>query len=235
GGSGLMNQFGAGYIQPNQCNTVYFDKNIAGKTDGAGNPVPGVWMCDATPNDLGPHGFAGGVPLEVCVALVNEVNALAATQGITTITHMWLNVPMWGMCSTDPDYSSSSNWTTNALDVIMNPASSLRVAGYSALGYSGSTQVNAPSLIAEHGNEEWNGGNDNKSWAISAGFARYGLPFLPTSSGNEIDICALRAVCGARDAKATGASYLSRVKFVLGMWATFGLATTGGMDGAGNK
>src|SRR6185312_13820062 len=39
GGSGLMNQFGAGYIQPNQCNTVYFDKNIAGKTDGAGNPV----------------------------------------------------------------------------------------------------------------------------------------------------------------------------------------------------
>src|SRR6185312_15389382 len=148
---------------------------------------------------------------------------------------MWLNVPMWGMCSTDPDYSSSSNWTTNALDVIMNPASSLRVAGYSALGYSGSTQVNAPSLIVEHGNEEWNGGNDNKSWAISAGFARYGLPFLPTSSGNEIDICALRAVCGARDAKATGASYLSRVKFVLGMWATFGLATTGGMDGAGNK
>ena len=79
--------------------TFIFDKTIAAQTDGAGNYVYGVWMF----NDVGANnGHDGGVPLEICTALVNEVNAMRPARPI----HMWMNIPHLGLCSMDPDYSA---------------------------------------------------------------------------------------------------------------------------------
>ena len=77
------------------------------QSDGAGGLVYGVWMF----NDIGANnGHEGGVPLEVCVALVNEVNAMRPAHPIG----MWMNIPHLGLCSMDPDYTIGSSWGIQA-------------------------------------------------------------------------------------------------------------------------
>lgn len=97
--------FGNGYIAAADYKTFIFDKTIAAQTDGAGNYIYGVWMF----NDAGANnGHAGGVPLEICAALVNEVNAMQPAHPI----HMWMNIPHLGLCSMDPDYVPGSSWAS---------------------------------------------------------------------------------------------------------------------------
>ena len=114
--------------------TWYFDKTVSGQTDGSGNAIPGAWMFSATPSQSA-VAHSGDVPIEVCVALINELNAMSPAHTIG----MWMNIPSWGLSSMDPDYSTASDWAVNAVDVVMNPSSKVRASGFSALGYSGAT------------------------------------------------------------------------------------------------
>jgi len=216
--------FGA-YLSANDTKTFYFDKTISGQTDGAGNPILGAWMFNADPGS-NVSTYASGMPIEYCVALINELNAMSPAQ----VIGMWMNIPCWGLNSNDPDYSTSSDWAVNAVDVVMNPNSTVRTSGYNALGYSGTTQLNKPNLILEYSNELWpSGTNDGRSWLLNKTAFKW-----PTAgfSTNWQDLKALRSVNWSRDVTASNPPGLSRIFPVLGLWGTFSLSTPG--DGAGN-
>src|SRR5262249_38965371 len=126
-----------GYIAAGDYKTFIFDKAIAAQTDGEGNNVYGVWMF----NDLGSNnGHAGGVPLEICTALINEVNAMRPAQPV----HMWINIPHLGLCSMDPDYAPSSNWGIQAVNTVLHGTN----------GFAGLASV--AQLFIEYSNETWN-------------------------------------------------------------------------------
>src|SRR5207248_1721982 len=100
------------YITAGSYSMLVYDKNIAIQSDGAGNMIFGAWTFDGA----GSNGARGDVPIEVMTALVNEVNALSVSQGITAPINMWLNMPHTGLTSMDPDYTSASDWALNAAD-----------------------------------------------------------------------------------------------------------------------
>lgn len=222
-GSTPASWFGS-YISAGQTKTLYFDKQITGQADGAGNAIFGAWMFTANPQAQF-VGHAGDMPIEVCVALVNELNAMSPVH----LIGMWMNLPLWGLCAIDPDYTTTSDWALNAVDVVMNPSSTNRVSGFSALGYSGASQINQPKLIVEYSNETWNSGNA-KGWMSSRAAQRW-----PTNLGQReyYDLQCLRNTCVTRTVKNANPPGLSRITFMIGMWGTFGLPPTGG-DGAGN-
>ena len=196
--------FGA-YLGSAEYKTWYFDKTVSGQTDGSGNYLPGVWMFSATPHQSA-IGHSGDVPIEVCVALINELNAMSPAHTIG----MWMNIPTWGLSSMDPDYAPASDWAVNAVDVVMNPSSKVRAAGFSALGYSGATQLNQPVLIIEYSNELWpSGTNDGRGYLISR--ASSAGPRSPRSrTGRTSRRCARLASCAIsrrrilRDCRASG-------------------------------
>ena len=84
--------FAVSYLATSRYVTFYFDKNIAGRKDGTGNWVRGAWLTNASVNSTSgtslPHN--GGVPIEVCTALINELNALGPRRPI----HMWITLPL---------------------------------------------------------------------------------------------------------------------------------------------
>lgn len=192
--------------------TLYFDKTLSGQTDGSGNPIMGAWQFSGK---AGAHD--GDVPIEVCVQLINELNAMSPAHTIG----MWMNIPAWGLSSMDPDYSTSSDWAINCLDTVLNPSSSVRVSGYSALGYSGATKLNTPILIVEYSNEAWSSDSQN-GWLVARGIYRW-----PTSypSQDYQDMQALRTTCMATDVKGALSSLLTNTKFVIGVWTAFGMGS----------
>jgi len=134
-------------LAPRFCNRTIIrrgisTKTVAGKTDGAGNWVFGAWLMSRDNSNFNIlQGHWGEFPIEVCVALVNELNAMSLAQGKPNTIGLWLNIPTMGLSTMDPDYTMASDWAVNAVDVVMNPNSAVRVGGFSALGYSGSTQT----------------------------------------------------------------------------------------------
>lgn len=218
--------FGGSSIVANDYNTVYFDKTICGQTDGSGNQILGAWMMGPQRNVSSqpfPVGFQGDYPIEICVALINELNAMSPAHTIG----LWINMPIWGMLSMDADYSSSSNWAVNAYDVIMNPSSTNRVSGYNALGYTGATKNNSPVLIVELSNELWPSGanGDGEAYCINSGLNRWGNAIL--GYGNWQDYKALRSTCMVRDIKAASPPNLTQTRFVIGMFGFTGFAPGG--------
>jgi hypothetical protein len=137
--------YGAFMIQAQDYKTFYFDKSISMLTDGAGNPIMGVWRFDGAGSPFFQDG--GGQPIEYCVQLVNEINALAIEQGQTRRVNMWLNIPY--NCSIngmDSDTDASNEYPVNVLGVVINGANSLPGLLYGAkCGY-------------EYANETWNAG-----------------------------------------------------------------------------
>jgi hypothetical protein len=204
-GQTYASNFASAYIALHDYKTFYFDKTISGQNNSSGNPVFGVWIF----NDLGAaNGHDGNVPIEICTALVNEINALAISQGVSNPIHMWMNIPVWGLSSMDPDYSAASNWAVNAVDVVINPSSTIRTSGYSAL-------VNNASLVVEDSNETWNTGGSAFSqtpYLAQRGFLRWPSTSSPSDFAS---MYSLRSTVMARDVKAAFPGN-ARLKFSLG-------------------
>ena len=122
--------------------TMVFDKNLSGLGDGVGGLTNGVWLFSS--------GFAGGlrgdVPIEIMTTLINEVNALSVSQGISGAVSMWLNMPYPAMMPGDPDYVSTSDYAVKVVNIVLNGAN-----GYAGL-------VANAKLFIEYGNETWNSG-----------------------------------------------------------------------------
>ncbi len=116
----------------------------------------------------------------------------------------------------DPDYTTASEWGSNAIDVVVNPSSTKRATGYHALGYSGATRLSSPVLVVELSNELWpSGTNEAYSYCIESGCNRWGDSIL--GLGNWQDYKALRSTCMVRDIKASSPPNASQIKYVLGM------------------
>ena len=148
-----------------------------------------------------------GVPPEIAATLVNELMAMNPHDPI----NLYLTMPTLGMTSADPDYTAASNWATNYLDVVVNPASTQRAAGFSAID-------SRCKVYVEHSNETWNFGAYvpclYQSWRGQLLFG----------SGFDISTYAMiRSVQMVRDCKAAfpPASW-PQIKYVMGTWSTFG-------------
>jgi hypothetical protein len=188
---------------------------VAAKTDGNGNWMYGIWVYDD-----GNGGYSGEVPVEICVALVNEANALALSQGISTPIHLWLNIPFMGLTSIDSDYNVNSNFGVNMIAAVFNGGT------YNSVTYAG--LVSRASLLIEFSNETWNqaGGFYQTAFMKWQGYQRW-----PTSGvNNYTDMAALRSTAIMRDIAAAYGSN-NRIKRVLGGWGSQGIAVNGSNRG----
>ncbi len=185
----------------------FFDKTYIGCYDGSGNPVHGAWLMVDSNSSLASAG--GGVPPELCTAMVNELNAMSVAQGITTPIHMWVNCPSRGMVSIDPDYSSGSNWPVNFINTVIN-GSTVNSKTWAGL-------TSAAGIFLEFSNEVWNTGP-----ADCPGFVldNYALGrWYPNGANNWKDAVALRATCMTRDVKQAFPSEAAngRIRTLIGM------------------
>jgi len=198
----MASNYGANYIAKGDYKTFIFDKTVSMQTDGNGNYVYGVWMF----NDLGANNaHAGGVPLEVCTALVNEVNAMKVPRPVG----MWMNIPHLGLSSMDPDYAVTSDWGIQAVNTVINGT-----AGYAGL-------VASAPLLVEYSNETWNSGG--MAFAQNYYLAYRGFLRWPASGTSDYaSMAALRSVVMVEDIKQTAAG--ARVKFVLAGQGTLGVS-----------
>jgi len=195
-----LNNYGDGYIAANCYKTFYFDKTITLTKDSSGVPIYGVWMY----NNVDGGGHSGDVPVEICTALINEVNERALALGYNNPIHMWISMPHMGLLSMDPDHSAGSNYSVNAVDRIINGG-----GGFSGLN-------SRVSVIIEHSNEVWNFGGDGFSqtyYLAKKGLDRWGSGL--TSTGDTASMSALRSTCMVRDIKAAIGVH-PRIKFTLG-------------------
>jgi hypothetical protein len=178
--------------------TFYFDKKIAASRDGAGALIYGAWLTTPFQNGGTPDNSPPllGTPLEICTALVNEVNALSDGP-----ISMWITIPHWGLSSMDPDYSAASNFPVNAVKTVLNGAN----------GYLGLTSRAGVKLFVENTNERWNPGASFKQtyYYRRAGFLAYGGSQTDTSSYS-----AVRSVIAVTDIKTAVPAQLDRLKFV---------------------
>lgn len=199
----FASHYGDGYIAKGNYKTLIFDKTIAAQTDGAGNYVYGVWMF----NDIGANnGHAGGVPLEICTALVNEVNAMKPARTVG----MWMNIPHLGLCSMDPDFSGQSSWGIQAVNTVLNGAN----------GYSGLTT--SAQLFIEYSNETWNSGGSGFAQTYYLAYRGY-LRWPASGPADYASMTALRSVINVEDIK--GSAYNnSRLRFVLAGQGTLGVS-----------
>lgn len=206
--------FGDGYMAKGDYKTFVFDKTIAAQTDGNGNYVYGVWMF----NDAGANnGHAGGVPLEICTALVNEVNAMRPAQTV----NMWMNIPHLALCSMDPDYSVESSWGIQAVKVVLTGAN----------GFAGLTSP--AQLFIEYSNETWNSGGSAFSQTYYLAY-RGSLRWPTSGTSDYASMAALRSTIVAEDIKKSASFNNMRLKFVLAGQGTLGVSAlnAGRIDGS---
>ena len=198
---------GSSFIAQHSTKTFRFDKNVIGVFNGSGTPLYGAWLM----NDTNGVDFAAmsGVPIEICVAMVNEINALSVAQGITNPINIWLNRPYAGLLSIDPDYSAGSNWAIKMIDTALNGTT------VNSVTYAGLTA--AAGIILEYNNEPWNGGPTSfgSSWMTFYTRSRW-YASSPSGAGSFKDCNALRATCMSRDVKAAFSGN-TRIKTVLGL------------------
>jgi hypothetical protein len=198
-GTTPASNYGDGYIAKGDYKTFHFDKTLIAST-----AVAGAWIF----NDAGAaNAFGGGVPLEICTALINELmEMLGPSKGPV---NMWITVPHRALLSMDPDYQQSSNWATNAVDAILNGAN----------GYAGLNRRS--DLLIEYSNETWNFGGS--AFSQTPYLARRGFLRWPHSGpANTADFSTLRSVVMVEDIKAAFPDN-SRIKFVLCGQGTVGV------------
>jgi hypothetical protein len=197
----FASHFGDGYIAAGDYKTFIFDKAIAAQTDGDGNNVYGAWMF----NDLGANnGHSGGVPLEICTALVNEVNAMQPERPV----HMWTNIPHLGLCSMDPDYTLSSSWGIQAVNTVLHGAN----------GFAGLASM--AQLFIEYSNETWNSGGPGFSQTFYCAYRGY-LRWPASGTADYASMVGLRSVVNTADIK-KAMSDNPRLRFVLAGQGTLG-------------
>ena len=148
--------------------------------------------------------------------MINELNALSISQGITNPIHLWVNVPYRGLCSIDPDYSLGSNWAVNLVTTALNGST------LGGVTYSGLTA--AANIFVEYSNEIWNYGPSDfpGNYLIHYGASRW-YPALYPPGGNFEDPHALRATCMSRDIKAAFPGN-NRIKTIIGLQSADGFA-----------
>ncbi len=145
------------------------------------------------------------MPVEICVALINELNAMSPAQPIS----MWMNIPHMGLSSMDSDYSAASNWGVKAVDIVFN--------GSTVGGIAWSALTSSANLFLEFSNETWNGGGDafSQSFYLSRrGFLRW--PQSGTSDAASMTM--LRSSVVMDDIRQSNSS--SRIKSIIGCWGT---------------
>jgi hypothetical protein len=204
-GTTLAGHYAATYMNQYEYKTFSLDLDYVVGTD-----IQGAWVF----NENGAtNGHNGGVPLELCTALVNEVMATTRTDGrATDPIGLWICVPHRGMLSVDTDYLSGSNWATNAVGVCLNGSTinSITYAGLNA----------ACTLYVEFSNETWNSGGAFYQTSSNArkGFLRYG-----GGASDFTSYSALRSMKMAQDIHAAFPAN-SRIHITLGLQGTVGFA-----------
>jgi hypothetical protein len=201
------NLFGHEYLAAGDGKTFYFDKTIYAAKDSDGTIIQGVWIFGGNGKDVG---HKPGIPLEVCVACVNEINELSSSP-----VGMWLNIPHGALLSVDPDYSAGSNTAVNSIDVVINGAN-----GYDGLGAS-------LPLVIEYSNETWNSANldfAQTMYLTQKGVQRWGLGL--TSVTDRSSYAPLRSYLMCKDIQAAfpRVSY-PRIKYVMGFHGSQGIAS----------
>lgn len=200
--------FSNAYIATNDIKAFYFDKTLIASRDGSGNLQTGAWIF----NDIGATNYhRAGVPLEICVQFMRELNELASAQGKGPI-HMWVNIPQRGLLSMDDDYDSDSNAALGTVDVCLNGA-----GGYEGL----------PSdlyLLVELSNETWNTAGSGFSQAL---YSQRREALRWGGVGNSGTFHALRSCVMCEDIRAAFPSDMDRIKLVM---AGQGTAGTGGTN-----
>jgi hypothetical protein len=154
-------------------------------------------------------GPAFSVPLEIQVALVNEINAMKPSGAAPT--HMWVNMPYLALMPNDPDYSTASDWPANAYNVIMNGAN-----GYPGL-------CSQCRLYIENSNETWNLG---PAYVSSQYYARQGRLRWNVAGTDTSSFSTLRALWVWQDITTNASAYnanAGRTRFVLGYFGVFGM------------
>lgn len=187
-----------------------FDKNIAA-TRSAGTSLNwsmGAWCYVNAGSTGNPQPISGGLPIEYMTALIVEVNALGASQGITSPVHMWLGTPVKGLQTVDPDYSAGSDWALNAVSTVMGGAN----------GYKGLVGNTTASLIHEFANETWNFSFNHTGYLSWLNYIRSN-----SSTTDASTMSALRSTIMARSINASS-PYRSRTKLTLGVQGIVGYA-----------
>lgn len=199
-------RFGSAYVATGDYKTFIFDKTSASYKDSNGDWVYGTWMFVDIGSD---YGHAGGTPLEVCTALVNELMEMTRSDGqpVDPI-HMWICIPHLGLLSMDPDYSEASNFALGSVDVCLNGAN-----GYTGLD-------SRCNLWLEYSNETWN--SANFSFVQCAYLMRQGFLRWSVSTGDKASMCMLRSMLMVDDILAGGFSR-SRLKFIIAGQGTLGV------------
>jgi hypothetical protein len=201
------------FVRTTDYRTFYFDKTLFGSRDGSGNPVYGVWLITAiSDGGASPYydTYTPNTPLEICTALINELNAMSPAHPI----HMYVTMPARGLMSNDPDYSAGSNYAVNSISVILNGAN-----GYAKL-------TSAANLYVEYSNETWNA-------TAAATQATYlntrGRNIAATSgSGNYSYYTTVRTALMVREMQAANSN--PRIKYVMAGQGTNGLVYGGGIN-----
>ena len=196
------NLFGPGYLAQNDHKVFYFDKNVIGKSDGAGNYIKGAWIF-TDGGVLNAHW--DGVPLEILTKLIVELNQMGPKNPIS----LWVCYPHRSLLSElDPDYTSASSWSIQATNVILNGNT---VGGVTYPGLL--TGAPGANLYIEYANEIWNP-TPQKYYHQWYAQTRWGVQSVP-------DAHALRATAMARDIRAAYPAE-TRIKLIMGMWAAKG-------------
>ena len=174
--------------------TLVYDKLLSGLTDGSGNAIMGVWHSRGASS----YGaFNWGAPIELETELINELNAMLPA-GRPPI-NMWFNLPFMAMVSTDPDYSSASEYPINALKTILNGAN----------GYAGLCAK--CSVIMEMSDETWNTGYFATFWFTNVGLQKWGTSLTSGSDFTSYSTWRLAQIIA--DVKASAYYNSNRVFF----------------------
>jgi hypothetical protein len=199
------------YWKTNDYKNVVFDKTYAAEKDASGNWLYGAWIFPDNGSNLA---LNSGMPPEVCTALINEVNALGPVNPI----HMWINVPVLGMCSMDPDYDAAQHMGVNLVNTILNGAN-----GYAGLNSN-------CDLFVEFSNETWNQGGNAFSQSYLLGYRGY-LRWNGASQSDVSSFSTLRSSIVMDDIRQANAS--PRIKCILAGQGSAG-AGAGVGDSGGN-
>ena len=168
---------------------MIFEKNAISKIDSDRTVHWGVWTIGAPPYAQGIN--QSNVQPEMALALINELEAMIIAQGLQNSRgpiSPWVNIPVNGLLSTDPDYDPADNVATNLVGTFIN--------GYPSLNIS--PMPSRCSLFLEYSNETWNvGGNNN--WTSWLSTLRWGASIA--GFNDDADSTALRAIQMVQDVK----------------------------------
>lgn len=202
GGSRVVSQIDATHW------TVNISQTVPSNTMFAVGWVYGAWI------NSSPGGASGNTPIEICVAMVNEINAMSIAQGIAGKVGLWLNVSSYALMPGDPDYTTASDFGLGMADVVTNPSSTLRSPGYSNL-------LHGAPFFDELGNEIWNFGMFTCAYTERTQTLRW----PGTSPDNGVDMHGYRSTLLARTIRASYPT--SQIKSVLGLWGGAGCVSGG--------